>query len=1115
MFYQRRGFALCFSKHHHFESILTMAKKKEVNLFGSHVSGQSTWPLSRPAHALTTDQVIEELEADALNGLTISVAEQRLQDYGKNDIGGTECVSPLKIIVAQIANAMALVLIMAMAVSFGVKAWIEGSVVAAVIMLNVVVGFFQEYSAEKTMDSLRSLSSPTANVVRDGNAAAIPSPDIVVGDLVELKTGDTVPADIRIIEAVNFETDEALLTGESLPVRKDEKATFDDATGPGDRLNVAYSSSTVTKGRAKGIVFAIGTCTEIGAIANALRKKDPKIRQVKRKDDGSARPIRYLEAYTLTFTDALGRFLGVNSGTALQKKLSRLAVLLFFIAVLFAIVVLGANRFDTREEVVIYAVATGLSMIPASLVVVLTITMAAGIKRMVQRSVIVRNLRSLETLGAVTDICSDKTGTLTQGKMVAKRAWVPAMGTYTVDTLLEPFNPTAGEIYFDSRQPYQAELKRDVAEQITAVQLSQLLSNSKAALTDYLRVASLASLATVTQKDDVWRARGDPTEIAIQVFASRFGCNRLKFTNGQNPEWTQVAEFPFDSDVKRMSVVFKNERISELSVFTKGAVEGVIGTCVDCCEDDSHDTVAMTDEFRQEIMKNTEALAGMGLRVLAFASKRYDGRLEKSDEAGRNAVESDLTFRGLIGLYDPPRAESAPAVRSCHEAGIAVHMLTGDHPETAKAIAMEVGILPTRMELVRRDVADAMVMTASKFDALTDDQVDDLPVLPLVIARCAPNTKVRMIEALHRRGKFCAMTGDGANDSPSLRRADVGIAMGQAGSDVAKDASDVVLADDNFASIVAAIEEGRRIFDNIQTFVLHVLAENIAQAGILLIGLAFKDARGLSVFPLSPVEIVWIVMITSGMPDMGLGFERAVPDIMSRPPQNLKTGIFDMEFLAEMVVYGVWIAALCLASFCLVLYGFGDSNLGEDCNEYLGDGCDTVFRARATTFACLTWFVLFLAWEMVDRRRFFRMQPGSKKYFTQWMHDLWRNNFLFWAIVTGFLTMFPVLYIPVLNTAVFKHTGISWEWGIVFFAAALFFAGVEAWKFAKRLFFRRMLRRDVGASAAWKDQDIEHRAFVQYISFSASSEEKQNKDKVERNVNDYEGTGSPGVRMTG
>lgn len=311
--------------------------------------------------------------------------------------------------------------------------------------------------------------------------------------------------------------------------------------------------------------------------------------------------------------------------------------------------------------------------------------------------------------------------------------------------------------------------------------------------------------------------------------------------------------------------------------------------------------------------------------------------------------------------------------------------------------------------------------------------------------------------------------------------------MGQSGSDVAKDASDIVLTDDNFASIVAAIEEGRRIFDNIQKFVLHVLAENIAQAGTLLIGLAFKDGSSLSVFPLAPVEIVWIIMVTSGLPDMGLGFERAVPDIMRRPPQSLRTGIFTAEFCIDMLVYGVWIAVLCLSSFVLRVYAWGDGHLGSSCNDYYSPECETVFRARATTFACLTWFALFLAWELVDMRRsFFRMQPGSKRYFTQWFHDVWRNQFLFWAIVAGFVTLFPTLYIPVINHAVFKHTGISWEWGIVFVAAFLFFLGVESWKFAKRVYFRRRARRRTGRQ--WKDLDIEERVFGEYLSGYESSE---------------------------
>ncbi|KAL1836856.1 hypothetical protein VTJ49DRAFT_4589 [Mycothermus thermophilus] len=949
---------------------------------------------------------------------------------------------------------MTLVLILAMAVSFGIQSWIEGGVVAAVILLNVVVGFFQEYSAEKTMDSLRSLSSPTACVVRDGEAIVVPSGEVVPGDLIEVKMGDTIPADIRLIEAKNFETDEALLTGESLPVRKREHSLFDDNTGPGDRLNVAYSSSTVTKGRARGIAFATGTFTEIGAIAAALRQKESRVRPVKRNERGKAGPHRYLEAYTLTLGDAIGRFLGVNVGTPLQRKLSKLAMLLFGIAVVCAIIVLSANRWNTRQEVIIYAVATGLSMIPASLVVVLTITMAAGTKRMVERHVIVRNLKSLEALGAVTDICSDKTGTLTQGKMVARGAWIPGLGTYTVDlTSNEPFNPTKGDIRYDTRQPCEIDFRRGATEKDatgTITPAADLLAASKSSLQDFLAVAALANVATVFEKEGQWHARGDPTEIAIQVFASRFGNNRLDLMKEGNAQWNEVAEFPFDSDIKRMSVIVKNNASGDHYAFTKGAVERVLKVCTHFRATDAESSssaagpsvIPMTEDRRAQIIANMEIFAGLGLRVLALASRKMVDTVDINEDTDRNEVERDLTFLGLIGLYDPPRPESAPAVRECHEAGIAVHMLTGDHPETAKAIAIEVGILPKQMDRVSADVAASIVMTATEFDSLSDEEIDQLPVLPLVIARCAPSTKVRMIDALHRRGKFCAMTGDGVNDSPSLRRADVGIAMGQAGSDVAKDASDIVLADDNFASIVAAIEEGRRIFDNIQKFILHVLAENIAQACVLLVGLAFKDASSLSVFPLAPVEIVWIIMVTSGMPDMGLGFERAVPDIMRRPPQSLKTGVFTPEFLVDMVVYGLWISALCLAAFVLRVYAWGGGNLGERCNETFSPACETVFRARATTFACLTWFALFLAWELVDMRRsFFRMQPGSKKYFTQWFYDVWRNKFLFWAIIGGFVTLFPTLYIPVINHAVFKHTGISWEWGIVFIAAGLFFAG--------------------------------------------------------------------------
>lgn len=421
-------------------------------------------------------------------------------------------------------------------------------------------------------------------------------------------------------------------------------------------------------------------------------------------------------------------------------------------------------------------------------------------------------------------------------------------------------------------------------------------------------------------------------------------------------------------------------------------------------------------------------------------------------------------------------------------------MLTGDHPGTARAIAAQVGIILSNSQDVAKDVADAMVMTASAFDKLSDEEIDRLPVLPLVIARCSPNTKVRMIEALHRRNCFAAMTGDGVNGSPSLKRADVGIAMGQAGSDVAKNASDIVLTDDNFASILNAVEEGRRMFDNIKKFVLHLLSENIAQACTLLIGLAFKDSSGLSVFRLSPVEILWVIMITSGMPDMGLGVEVAAADIMARPPQFLEKGVFTMEVLVDMLVYGFWMAALCLTSFSLILFGFGDGGLGTNCNDSYSAECDTVFRARATTFVCLICFALFLAWELVDMRRsFFRMQPNSKKYFTQWMHDVWRNQFLFWAIIAGFVTVFPTLYIPVINRVVFKHEGISWEWGVVLIEAILFVGGVEAWKWGKRICFRQRAIKEVG-----KGKDLESKVFEQYMNPRGVSSEELADEKMER-----------------
>ncbi|GAA5980884.1 hypothetical protein JCM10908_003901 [Rhodotorula pacifica] len=1052
---------------------------------------------------LTPAEAANRLSTSTDDGLSDNEAASRLQRDGPNELTGGGGVKWWSILVGQICNAMVLVLVACFAVSFGIQSWIEGGVIAAVIIINVVVGFIQEYGSAKTMDSLRSLASPNAHVIRNSKIQTIPSPQVVVGDIVEIKTGDTVPADMRLIETVNFETDEALLTGESLPVAKDSDASWAEEAkaggfdprdiGVGDRITMAYSSSTVTKGRARGIVIATGMHTAIGAIAESLRGGDSKVRKVRRNDDGHAPWHRYPAAWGLTTLDVIGQFLGVTVGTPLQRTLSWLAIGLFLIGCVFALFVFAANDFRSPNEVILYAISTALSMIPASLVVVLTITLAGGTKAMATRNVIVRKLDSLEALGAVTDICSDKTGTLTQGKMVVRAAWLPSRGTVQVGESTEPFNPTLAELRFSSVSPAtkaenedrngpksEEQKASETAEKQSASEVlspDDILKRGGDPMATLLNIASLCNVAKVFKKEgEGWTARGDPTECAIQTFAHRFNWGRERWTEGDSPVWTQIAEYPFDSDLKRMSVLY--EREGKQYVFMKGAVERILDAC-------SHVQLAdgpapLDGKMQEEILANVEALAEEGLRVLGFASKPWDGASSSAGEqADRGLVEKDLVLYGLQGLYDPPRPETKASVKECHTAGIQVHMLTGDHAATARAIALQVGILPRNMHMLSKESTDAMVMTAAQFDKLSDQQVDELPMLPLVLARCAPHTKVRMVEALHRRKAFVAMTGDGVNDSPSLKRSDIGIGMGT-GSDVAKDASDLVLADDNFASILAAVSEGRRIFSNISKFVLHLLAGNVMQALVLLIGLAFKDEDGLSVFPLTPVEILWVIMCTSSFPAMGLGAEHADPDIMLHKPHNLKMGVFRPEILCDLVVYGILGAAVDIGVFAVIVYGFGNGDLGTESNNNINGnpGSHMVFRARSATFATMIFCLLWLAFEVMDlRRSFFRMnRPGNEgRPYTQWVHDIWRNPLLFWSVIVGFLITFPLVYIPGLNEVVFRHASIGWEWAPAFIGFLIFAVGVEAWKYLKRIYYRRRKAAHpeeddgmTGVFAAWK-----------------------------------------------
>lgn len=584
--------------------------------------------------------------------------------------------------------------------------------------------------------------------------------------------GDVIPADLRLADSINLSTDEALLTGESLPISKHADRVLADKDVPlGDRVNMVYSASTITRGRATGIVTAVGMATEVGKIAGLLR-------QAKKSSEGKEGIAKVIHLVK----EKIRVLLGLD-GTPLQVSLSKFALLLFALAITLAIIVFSVSRFNVDDEVLIYGICVAVAVIPESLIAVLTISTALGTKAMAKGNVIVRKLAALEAVGGVTNICSDKTGTLTQGKMLAKRVWLVDGTEVSVRQTTHPFDPSSGTVEYNGSELSPAKMK--------------VMGREAENLREFLETVALCNNAAVTQRETAWTALGEPTEIALQVLAMRFGAGKPELLSDE--KITLVSEFPFDSTCKRMTVVYDNGDPQGLqTAYTKGAVEAILPL------------LQITDARQREISAMADTLAAEGLRVLCVARRAAT----PAELSKRETAEAALDFVGLVGLYDPPRVESAPAVLKCQRAGITVHMLTGDHVKTATAIAREVGILPPAAAGAPTD--PQAIMQASAFDALSDAQVDAMDRLPLVLARCSPSTKVRMVEAMHRRRAFCVMTGDGVNDSPALKKSDVGIAMGMNGSDVAKEAADMVLTDDNFASIVTAVEEGRRLFDNIQ-----------------------------------------------------------------------------------------------------------------------------------------------------------------------------------------------------------------------------------------------------------------------------------------------------------
>ncbi|KAG0373337.1 Na+ ATPase [Mortierella sp. AD032] len=956
-----------------------------------------------PFHTFTVDQTTQHYTTSIAEGLSSSDAADRLKKYGANELQGDGGVKWYKVLWRQVANALVVILLIATVLAFATGDFAEGGVILFIIVMNAAIGFWQEFNAEQTMEALRNMSSPTSQVIRDETRCTVPNNQAVPGDIMIFEDGDVIGADCRLFEVFNLETDEALLTGESLPVQKNLDLIQNADEALGDRLNMVFASTTVVKGRAKGIVTNTGMKTQIGKIATTLMSVD------------------------------------TDEQTPLQKRLNKMAYFVFLAALLLVLIVFAVHNFKYSKEVAIYAISVSIAIIPEGLVAVVTLTMAFGVSRMAEVKAIVRRLSSLESLGAVTNICSDKTGTLTQSKMVAVRMWFPSDGFYRITGT--GFVPE-GDVFRQGESTDGKHYEQD--EQIP----------SGTGSNHYLRMIQTASLCNMSElrrtqhpeTNGEWTAIGDPTEIALQVLAYKAGLAKPDLVaQGFN----LIAEFPFDSSVKRMSVLYQTPEShmgpSEYLIFMKGATERVIGCC-DYWRDGDNERPIISEkgdsrvEFEVMITEKMNTLAEKGLRVLTLAYRKFHPAAGVDLVHGliREEVESEMVFLGLVGIYDPPRAESRPAVLSCYQAGIRVHMLTGDHPSTAAAIAKEVAIIPEDLDATN----STLVMIAGQFDSMTDEQIDNLAELPRVVARCSPDTKVKMIAALHRRDLFAAMTGDGVNDSPSLKAANVGIAMGQSGSDVAKQAADIVLTDDNFATIVQAVAEGRRMFANIQKFVQHLMSANVAEIVVLIIGLAFKDRDGNSVFPMSAVEILFLNMITSSPPAMGLGLEPPSESNMREPPRSAKQGLFSFEVIMDTFIYGLAMGILSFVNFVIVVIAMNNGEFGSGCNSHYIPLCEGVFRARATAYATLTFLILAHA---VNCRS---LRERGWSYAN--LSTLRFNKMLWVSIVVGALLVFPVIYIPGVNHTVFRHGSLGSEWGLVACALILFIAFAEIYKLIKR-----------------------------------------------------------------
>lgn len=790
------------------------------------------------------DALVRRLQTDPTTGLTEAEAARRLDGYGLNQLEEGEKISLLVKFLNQFKDFMTLILIAAAVISGFLGDWVEAVVIIAIVIVNAVLGVYQEGQAEKAVEALQKMASPKARVLRGGKQMMIDSAQLVPGDIVLLEAGDVVPADVRLLESTNLKAEEASLTGESVPVEKDAKFFTDGRIGIGDRSNSLYSSTSVTYGRGRGLIAATGADTEIGRIAGRIQSIEEEQTPLQQN------------------LNALGKMLGI--------------LVLAICAIVF---VVGIVRGGDVLSMFISAVALAVAAIPEGLNVVTTIVLALGMQRMAERNAIVKKLLAVETLGSVDVICSDKTGTLTQNEMTVTRLYA------------------GNDIYEVSGVGY--------APSGVITLNDEKVVDYNPLVTRLFEVATLCNDADLQKSDNgVYAVLGDPTEGAMLTVAGKAGITEA----AMQEKYPKTGELPFDSDRKMMSVFHEGFPEATILSLTKGAPDVILARCAN--EMTLEGERPLTDARRAEILSANTAFAQTALRVLAFAFKKHDDTNE--DEA-----ESDMTYVGLMGMIDPARPEAKEAIALCTRAGIRAVMITGDHKDTAVAIAKDLGLM--------REGYDAM--TGSELDDLTDEQLAEVVENTAVYARVSPEHKVRIVAALRTNGHIASMTGDGVNDAPALKQADIGVAMGITGTEVAKSTAEMILTDDNFATIVSAVSEGRVIFANIRKFVTFLLSCNMGE--VLVIFLATM-ILGPAFTPLSPIQLLWLNLVTDSFPALALGSEKPEADIMDRPPRTKKESIINRDTIEQIAVQAVAIFICVFIAFNIGRQRYPDWILNEN-----------------------------------------------------------------------------------------------------------------------------------------------------------------------------------------